>query len=121
MDPQGPSDSALNMAMDIGYRHNTHLSTEFELSKTLIDGNTPSGRDWEVDTLSAFAAFRSNTDIKLKAKIGVTNIDYGNKDDLELSFGFGLGFWASGGLMEIEYTEIDDSLDYVSLSVNYYF
>lgn len=121
MDADGASDSAVNMGLDVGYRNNKYISTEIELTKTLIDGDTRSGNDWEVDTLSAFAAFRSNTEVKFKAKIGLTNIDYGNDDDLELSFGFGVGFWAAGGLMEIEYTEIDDGLDFFSLGVNYYF
>jgi len=121
MDAGAGSDSAVNMGLDIGYRNNKYLSTEVELTRTLIDGDTRSGNDWEVDTLSAFAAFRSNTEVKLKAKIGFTNIDYGNDDDLELSFGIGLGFWAAGGLMEIEYTEIDDDLEFISLGVNYFF
>ncbi len=121
MDSQGIGDSAINMAVDIGYRNNRYLSTEIELSKTLIDGNTPSGQDWEVNTLSAFAAFRSNTEVKLKAKIGLSNVDTGNNSNLELSFGIGLGFWAAGGLMEIEYTEIDDGLNFISLGVNYFY
>lgn len=121
MDANGQSDSAINMGADVGYRNNKYLSTEVELTKTVIDGDTPSGNDWEVDTLSVFAAFRSNTEVKLKAKIGLTNIDYGNDDDLELSFGFGAGFWAAGGLMEIEYTEIDDDLEFISLGVTYFF
>ena len=121
MDPQGFNDSALNMGFDIGYNQNKYLSTEVELTRTLIDGDTPSGNDWEVDTLSVFAAFRSNTKVKFKAKIGITDVDYGNNDDLELSFGVGIGFWAAGGLMEVEYTEIDDGLNFISLGVNYFF
>lgn len=121
MDIDGRGDSALNMGLDVGYRHNKYLSTEVELTETLIEGDTHSGNDWEVDTLSAFAAFRSNTEVKLKGKIGLTNIDYGNDDDLEISFGFGIGFWAAGGLMEIEYTEIDDDLHFISLGVNFFF
>ena len=115
------SDDAVNIGADIGYRNNTYLSTEVEITQTLIDGDTPSGNDWEVDTLSVFAAFRSNTKIKLKAKIGITDIDYTGNDDLELSFGIGVGFWAAGGLMEIEYTEIDDDLNFFSVGVNYFF
>ena len=121
MDADGTSDSAVNIGADVGYQNNRYLSTEVELTRTLIDGDTRSGNDWEVDTFSVFAAFRSRTEVKLKAKIGLTNIDYGNDDDLELSVGIGVGFWAAGGLMEIEYTEIDDGLDFFSLGVNYYF
>lgn len=121
MDTDGAADSAVNIGADVGYQNNRYLSTEVELTRTLVDGDTPSGNDWEVDTFSVFAAFRSRTEVKLKAKIGLTNIDYGNDDDLELSVGIGVGFWAAGGLMEIEYTEIDDGLDFFSVGVNYYF
>ena len=121
MDADGLGDSAINIGADIGYRNNKYLSTEVEITKTLIDGETRSGNDWESDTLSVFAAFRSNTEVKLKAKIGLTNIDRGNDDDLELSFGIGLGFWVLDGLMEVEYTEIDDNLHFINVSVNYFF
>ena len=121
MDANGMSDSALNLGFDLGYRHNRYLSTEVELTETIVDGDTPSGNDWDVETLSVFAAVRTDTTVKLKAKVGLTNINYGGNSDTELSFGVGLGFWAGGGLMEIEYTEIDDGLEYISLGVNYFF
>lgn len=121
MDSAGLKDSALNLGFDLGYRHNTYLSTEIEITETMIEGETPSGNDWNVDTLSIFAAFRSNTDVKLKGKIGITDIDRNGNRDLEVSFGIGIGFWAAGGLMEIEYTELDDGLDFFSVGVNYFF
>lgn len=117
VDADGLGDSAINMGLDLGYRHNTHISTEIEITETLIEGDTPSGNDWSADTFSVFAAFRSNTSVKLKGKIGLTNVN----NDTELSFGIGVGFWAAGGLMEIEYTELDDGLDFFSVGVNYFF
>ena len=121
VDSDAIGDSAVNIGFDLGYRHNTYLSTELELTDTNIEGDTPSGRDWNVDTLSVFAAFRSNTAVKLKGKVGLTNINSNGVGDTELSFGIGVGFWASGGLMEIEYTELDDGLDFYSIGVNYFF
>ena len=119
----GITDNAINGGFDIGYRNNRYLSTEIEYTRTFIDGETRGGNDWEVDTLSAFAAFRSNTEVKFKGKIGLTNIDSGRDDDTELSLGIGVGFWARGGLTEIEYTELsdDDELEFLSISVNYFF
>ena len=121
VDSAALDDSALNLGLDVGYRHNRYLSTELELTETIIEGDTPSGNDWNVDTLSVFAAFRSNTKVKLKGKIGLTKINSGGADDIELSFGIGIGFWAAGGLMEIEYTELDDGLDFYSIGVNYFY
>ena len=121
VDADGLADSALNLGLDVGYTLNRYLAAELELTQTIVDGETPSGRDWDVDTLSVFAAFRSNTEVKLKAKVGLTNFDSGGRRDTELSFGIGVGFWAAGGLMEIEYTELDDGLDFISIGVNYFY
>jgi len=119
----GINDNAINGGFDIGYQHNRYLSTEFEYTRTLIDGETNSGNDWEVDTTSVYAVFRSDTKIKFKGKIGLSNIDTGNNDDTELSLGIGVGFWALGGLAEIEYTELsdDNELDFLSFAVKYFF
>lgn len=121
VDADGMGDAALNLGLDVGYQVNRHLAAELELTQTLVDGDTPSGRDWDVDTLSVFAAFRSNTKVKFKAKVGLSNFDAGGRSDTELSFGIGVGFWAAGGLMEIEYTELDDGLEFISVGVNYFF
>ena len=120
---RGVSDNAINGGFDIGYQNNRYLATEVEYTRTLIDGETSSGNDWEVDTLSAFASFRSNTKVKFKGKVGLSHIDTGNDDDIEISLGIGIGFWALGGLTEIEYTELgdDNDLDFLSIGVNYYF
>ena len=119
----GLSDSAINGGFNIGYRNNRYLSTEFEYTRTILDGDTPSGNDWEVDTISLYAAFRTNTRVKFKGKVGITNIDGGSGDDTEISMGFGIGFWAAGGLAEIEYTEVNDDnqLDFISIGVKYFF
>lgn len=119
----GITDNAINVGLDLGYQNNRYLSTEVEYTRTFIEGETNSGNDWEVDTLSVFAALRSNTKVKLKGKIGLSNIDTGRDDDTELSLGIGIGFWALGGLTEIEYTQLsdDDELDFISFGVNYYF
>ncbi|MDH5473097.1 MAG: porin family protein [Gammaproteobacteria bacterium] len=119
----GIADNAINGGFDIGYQNNRYLATEIEYTRSLIDGETSSGNDWDVDTLSAFASFRSNTKVKFKGKVGLTHIDTGNNDDIEFSMGIGIGFWALGGLTEIEYTELgnDNELNFFSVGVNYYF
>jgi len=119
----GIADSAINAGFDVGYRNNRYLSTEAEYTRTFLDGETRNGNNWDVNTLSVFAALRSNTSVKVKGKIGLTNIDRGGNDDTELSIGIGIGFWALGGLTEIEYTQIDDNpeLDFFSFGVNFFF
>lgn len=116
----GVTDDAINAGFDLGYRHNRYLSTEIEYTDTLVEGETRGGNDWEVSTLSAFAALRTATPVKLKGKLGVTHIE-DHEDDLELSWGVGLGFWAAGSLMEVEYTEMDEDLEFISLGFNFFY
>lgn len=113
------TDSAINSAFDLGYRHNRYLSTEVEYCSTFVDGKTANGNDWQADSLSVFAALRTNTEVKLKGKIGLTNLD--NDSGLNLSTGIGISYWAMGGLAEIEYTKIDDGISFFSFGINYFF
>ena len=117
----GLGDSALNAGVDVGYQWGRHMSTEIEYTSSIIDGENTAGNDVDITTFSAFAVFRSRTPIKLKAKAGLTDIDGGGFSDIEFSYGIGAGFWSAGGLMEIEYTVVDDGLDFISLGVNNYF
>jgi hypothetical protein len=120
----GIVDDAVNAGFDVGYRNNRYLSTEIEYTRSVIDGETQAGRDWQVRTLSGFMALRSNTPVKLKGKIGFTRVDTGRDDNFDLSYGFGVGFPAAGGLTEIEYTIIDDNtedLDFISIGVTFFY
>lgn len=117
---EGVTDDAVNAGFNLGYRNNRYLSTEIEYTDTVVEGETRSGHDWEVSTLSAFAALRTATPVKLKGKLGVTHIEDG-EDDLEFSYGLGIGFWAAGGLVELEYTEMAEDLEFVSLGVNFFY
>lgn len=116
---QSISDSAINVAFDVNYSHNQYLATEVEYSSTMINGSTNTGRDWKADSLSVFAALRTKTAIKLKGKIGLVNMD-GN-DGLNIATGIGIGYWGMGGLIEIEYTKLDDGITFLSFGVNYFY
>ena len=120
---RGVTDDAINLGFDAGYQVNRYFAPELELTRTIVDGETSGGNDWDVDTLSVFAAFRTDTKIRLKAKIGISDIDTGNNSDTELSLGIGIGFRALGGLTEIEYTELSDNydLEFISFGVKYFF
>ncbi len=120
---RGVTDDAINLGFDAGYQVNRYFAPELELTRTIVDGETSGGNDWEVDTLSIFAAFRTDTKVKFKAKIGISDIDTGSNSDTELSLGIGIGFWALGGLTEIEYTDLsnDYDLEFLSFGVKYFF
>lgn len=117
----GIADSPINVGVDVGYQWGRYMSTEIEYTSSIVDGETASGNDFDITTFSAFAAFRTATPVKFKFKAGLTDIDGGGVSDIEFSYGFGIGFWSAGGLMEVEYTVIDDGLDFISMGVNYFF
>lgn len=114
----GISDAAINTAFDIGYTHNRHLSTEVEISQTIVEGDN-NGNDWSADSLSVFAALRTSGSVKLKAKIGLTELD--NDNGFTLSSGLGISYWSLGGLTEIEFTRLDDNVSFISFGVNYFY
>lgn len=116
---QSVTDSAINMAIDVSYLHNRFLATEVEYSSTMINGANNNGNDWQANSLSVFAALRTRTDIKLKGKIGLVNLD--GSDGLNIGTGVGIGYWGMGGLIEIEYTKLDDGVSFLSFGVNYFY
>ena len=95
---RGVTDDAINLGFNAGYQVNRYFAPELELTRTLVDGETSGGNDWDVDTLSIFAAFRTDTKIKLKAKIGVSDIDTGSSSDTEWG-------WTAGGGIDIAVTD----------------
>lgn len=116
-------EKAFNIGMDIGYRHNGSLSTEVQLTGTVFsedEQQSAPGNDWRVNTFSVFSAFRTNTQLKLKAKVGLTHMDRSGVGDTELSYGVGIGTeydsWYKGpSMVEIEYTILGDRLAFVGL------
>jgi len=117
----GITDSAINAGVDVGYQWGRYMSTEIEYTSSVVEGQTSRGNDFDLTTFSTFVAFRTRTSVKFKAKAGLTDIDGGGFSDLAFSYGLGLGFWASGGLLEVEYTAIDDGVDFISVGINYFF
>lgn len=129
MDAEGQTDAAGNAGLDLGYRFNRYFFGEVEYTDTVVDGETRNGKEWDVSTLSAFVVFRTPTPVKLKAKLGVTDVNVRHHDpenrlrddDVSASGGVGIGFWVGGSLMELEYTRLRDNLDFISLGFNFFF
>ena len=113
------TDAAINTAIDISYLHNRYLATEFEISQTMIEGKTINNNNWSADSWSIFAALRTSGRVKLKVKIGLSDIQGGN--DMTLATGFGVSYWSMGGLAEIELTRLDDNVSFLSFGVNFFY
>jgi hypothetical protein len=117
MKPDGSNtDSAGNIGVVMGQPVARYFSWEAELNATLFDGKVGTDNNWDINTLAGYAVFRSEGNIGLKAKAGLAYWDTGSNDDFSLSLGIGAGFkMGKSGMLDVEYTQIDDSVDYISV------
>ncbi len=130
-------DDATNVAFVIGYKlskiGNGNLAIEGEISTTVAGGDVNiigfTG-DWDIDTLAVYAVYRSSGNIYFKGKAGILYEDVGfsivgisdSGSDEGFSAGIGMG-WKMGksNALEVEYTVIEEDIDYISVGYNFRF
>ncbi len=119
MQPDGKNnDSALNIGGMLGQPFHRNVAWEAELTLTLSDGEVGNNRDWDITTLAGYAVFRGpqGEKLSLKGKVGISYWDSSNDEDFSLSTGIGLGIRAGkSGIVDLEFTEIDDQVDFISV------
>lgn len=117
MKPDGEdNDSALNIGAVIGQPVRRYFSWEAEFNTTLADGEVGANNDWDITNIAGYAVYRSEGSIGFKAKAGLTYWDSDNDSDMSLSLGIGAGFkMGQNGILDVEYTQIDDFVDYISV------
>ena len=114
--PHGSSnDSGFNIAGTMGKRIQDNVYWEAELSLGIIDGEVGKNSDWNINSIAGYGVYRTNGDVHLKAKLGVSYWDDDFDDDVNLSAGIGLGIRAGNGLIDIEYTQINPNTDYITV------
>lgn len=59
--------------------------------------------------------YRTDGDIHLKAKLGVAYWDDGSDHDTSLSAGIGIGFRMGRGILDVEYTQLNNFVDYITV------
>ena len=120
-------DDAQNMGVVIGYELLPvglgDIAVEGEYTTTTNEGSTPvAGVNWGVDTTAVYAAFRSAGPIYLKAKAGYLYEDVSagpaSGTDSGLSAGVGVGFGIGIAQIELEYTQVEQDIDFWSAQVN---
>jgi Outer membrane protein beta-barrel domain len=113
--PHGPNtDSGITGFGRLGKRIEGNVSWEADANLTLSDGKI-GARDWSVTSLAGYAVYRTNSPIQIKAKLGVALWDDDFDDDLSLAAGIGLGFRLGGGTLDVEFTQINDHTDFVTV------
>jgi len=117
MKPDGSNnDSAGNIGAVIGKPVAQYFSWEAELNATLFDGKVGTNSNWDINNLAGYAVFRTPGHVGFKAKVGLTYWDTPSNNDVGLSAGIGAGInMGNSGMLDIEYTNISDSVDYISV------
>jgi hypothetical protein len=109
------NDEGFGIGAVLGKRIQGDIYWEAELTLNVIDGERGNNRDWEIDSIAAYAVYRSPGDIHVKAKMGVSYWDEPNDDDINLTAGIGIGFKLGRGILDVEYTQINPRTDYITV------
>lgn len=114
--PHGSSnDAGFGIGVMLGKPIQGNLSWEAELVLGVIDGEVGNNRDWNINSAAGYAVYRSPGDVHVKAKMGVSYWDDDFDDDINLTAGIGLGFRMGSGILDVEYTQINPRVDYISV------
>lgn len=115
--PHGPdSESGVTIGGRLAQPLRGNVSWEADVNFSVIDGEVGSNKDWDISSVAAYGVYRSEGDIHLKGKLGLAYSDDDFDDnDTSLSAGIGLGFRLGGGILDVEYTQINTNADYVTV------
>jgi hypothetical protein len=116
MKPHGSNnDAGFTVGAVLGKPIQGNLSWEAELMLGVIDGEVGNDNDWSVNSVAGYAVYRSTGDVHVKAKLGVSLWDDDLDDDISLTAGIGLGFRMGRGILDVEYTQVNPSTDYITV------
>jgi hypothetical protein len=125
-------DDANSTGILMGYRFTDELAVEGGFTKSSSANFTVQGVSgtWDVDVFAVYMAYRTPGDVYFKGKIGVLNEDVsvssgsvslaGSDTGGSLGVGGGVKFGKTGAL-ELEYTLIEENINFLSLGVNFRF
>lgn len=111
------NDSGFNVFGVLGQKIQDNVYWEAELSLNLIDGEIGRGpnNDWSINSIAGYGVYRTDGAMHLKAKLGVSYWDDDFDHDTSLSAGIGIGIRAGGGVVDVEYTQINSYADYITV------
>lgn len=95
------------------------LALEAEITQTMEDGSNGES----MDTAGAYFSLRTGGPLYFIGKVGYVNWefenDFGKADDTDESMGLGIGFSVLLLKVEVEYTQINDDVNFVSVGVRW--
>ena len=115
MKPHGPNnDSGITIGGRLAKKIEGNVSWEGDVNLTVVDGQIGT-RDWSVTSVAGYAVYRTNGPTHIKAKLGVALWDDDFDNDISLAAGIGLGFRLGAGILDVEFTQVNDHTDYVTV------
>jgi outer membrane immunogenic protein len=116
MKPHGSeNDSGVSIGATMGKRIQGNFHWEADLMLGLIDGEIGRNRDYSINSIAGYGVWRSNGDVHFKGKAGVGYWDDDFDDDINLTMGVGIGINMGRGVLDVEYTQINDYVDYITV------
>ncbi len=109
------NDAGFGIGAVLGKPIQGNLSWEAELMLGVIDGEVGNNRDWSITSVAGYAVYRSQGDVHVKAKLGVSLWDDDFDNDTNLTAGIGLGFRMGRGILDVEYTQVNPRTDYITV------
>jgi hypothetical protein len=109
------NDAGFGVGAMLGKPIQGNLSWEAELMLGIVDGEFGNNRDWSISSVAGYAVYRSQGDVHVKAKLGVSMWDDDFDEDVNLTAGIGLGFRMGRGILDVEYTQINPYTDYITV------
>ncbi len=119
-------DDGVSGGLALGYEFRSvgigDLAIEGIYTQSLTDADAPNDQEWEIETVALYGVFRSAGPVYFKGKGGLQSIDIeiDRESDDELEFSIGAGVGSSTGIFqfELEYTRIEDQINFIALQVN---
>lgn len=116
MKPHGSdNETGLTIGGRIGKQLQNGFSAEADLNLGIVDGEIGANRDYNINSVAAYGVWRSQGDIHFKGKLGVGYWDDDFDNDFNLSYGAGVGFVMGNGILDVEWTQVNDYVDYITV------
>ena len=109
------NDSGTTIGGRLSQQIQGNVSWEADLNLGITDGAIGAKDDWSINSAAVYGVFRTDGDIHLKAKLGVSYWDDNFDHDTSLSAGIGIGFRMGRGVLDVEYTQINSYVDYITV------
>lgn len=121
----GGMDDPTNAGVMVGHEWGVVLGdigVQGEITSSIDDGSY-AGQDVSVDTQAVYGVFRTAGPVYFIAKMGVLREDVTigsvSDDDTGSSAGLGVGFSIGLAQFEVEYTQIEDDVDFLSVGIRF--